>query len=124
MNGVTGGGWLEALPWNGVGVVGLVLMMAVMNWRNLLEFKPQIDRRETIYQERLADKDRQIQKALEAADQWRAAFESSQQGKHALLKQNEDLIRGAEMNIRSWDAIRVGVERLQKESERTAGRGG
>lgn len=123
MGGVTGGGWLEALPWNGIGVVGLVLMVAVMNWRNLLEFKPQIDRREAIYQERLADKDRQILKALEAADQWRAAFDSSQTGKHELLKQNTELIRSAEINVQSWNAIRAAIERPRK-SERTADRGG
>jgi len=101
-------------------------MIGLMNWRGLLEFRPTIERREAQYQRMLSDKDQQIAKADKAADDWKAAFESSQEGKRELWKQNGDLMRMAEIATTSMEVIRdnkLGRMQGPSKSGRTADRG-
>lgn len=111
MADITGGGWWEALPLNGLGVLGLIVMVGLMNWRGLLEFRPTIERREAQYQKMLEDKDRQIKGWQTTADKWQQAFMSSQTANAELRSQNGDLLKSAELVTASWEVIRAEAER-------------
>ena len=89
----------------------MIVMVGLMNWRGLLEFKPTIERRESQYQKMLADKDHQIDVWRETSDKWQAAFGSSQIANAELRQQNSDLMRSAEIGMRSLEIIRAEAER-------------
>lgn len=95
--------WLAALPFDGITVVGVALLVSLMVWRGLL-----IPR--STYQDVVTERDYW----RKAAEDWRASSEANSRLAQKLADQNTLLLPTAELSARSWEVIRMEAERGEK----------
>lgn len=66
-----------------------------------------------IVQERIKDKDAQIEALAKERDDWKTAYMKSEEARGVLSGQNGDLISGAETTNRLMESLRNQIERSQ-----------
>lgn len=66
---------------------------------------------QSVHTERIADKNQQITALGAERDQWRTAFQKSEEGRSLLTTQNDELIKGAETTNRLMESLRNQIER-------------
>jgi hypothetical protein len=66
----------------------------------------------SVLQERIADKDRQIEALAKERDDWKAAYHVSVESRLEVVRQNGELIDGAETTNRLIESLRNYIERI------------
>lgn len=91
--------WLAGVPLQGIGVVGLVVILGALIWTGRLWPKSTVD-------QLIADKDAAIDREAKRGDELQAALEASQTINHELAAQTNRLLITTELNTRILESVR------------------
>lgn len=105
--------FLDRISLENISTIGLALLVTLMIFRGWLIPKPFVDRSDKMYEDRLTDKDDQIEHWRISAEKWRSAFEGSQPVVSELTIQNGKLLGQSEIGVRMLDAVREVQDRTQ-----------
>lgn len=96
--------WLDNVDPNQIGLGGLVTVMIVSILRGWVVPR-------SVHMDRMSDKDGQITALSKERDDWKEAFQKSEETKTELTHQNSDLISGADTTTRLMDSLRAQIDR-------------
>lgn len=98
--------WLNGAVINGIGVVTLAVLLCALIWRGLLVTRREAENAAAQYQATIDRAYKEVAHWMQSADQWRAAFDSSQTIKQELVAQNTRLLASADITVRVLEEVR------------------